>query len=61
VIARAVAAVPDEWLDGSAGSAGEDHSGAAKLRDAYGIWLRARRAALPNIIEEAERARAKRV
>jgi|HubBroStandDraft_5_1064220.scaffolds.fasta_scaffold40904_2 hypothetical protein len=51
-IARAVAAVPDEWLD--------DPGGAA-LRGAYGIWLRARRAALPRIIEDAERARANRV
>ena len=51
VIARAVAAVPDEWLDG----------GGAELRGGYLTWLRARRSALPIIIEEAERARAKRV
>ena len=52
VIDRAVAAVPDDWLDGP---------GAAELRPAYGTWLRARRAALPRIIEEANRVRASRV
>lgn len=51
-IARAVASVPEEWLDGPGGAA---------LRGAYGIWLRARRATLPRIIEDAERARANRV
>jgi hypothetical protein len=56
VIARAVADVPDQWLAGQGGA----DDGAA-LRAAYGIWLRARRATLPRIIEEAERARAQRV
>ena len=51
-IDRAVAAVPDAWLDGP---------GADKLRAAYGVWLRARRAALPEIIDEANRVRASRV
>jgi hypothetical protein len=52
VIARAIAAVPEEWLTGAGGQA---------LRGAYGVWLRARRAALPRIIEEANRVRATRV
>ena len=50
-IARAVDAVPAEWLGESA----------EPLRGAYGVWLRARRAALPQIIEEANRVRAARV
>ncbi len=49
VIDRAVAAVHDGWLEGP---------GAGTLRAAQGVWLRARRAALPNIIEEANRVRA---
>jgi hypothetical protein len=54
-IARAVAAVPEAWLaDGSGG----DGQG---LRHAYDVWLRARRAALPALIEEAARVRAARV
>ncbi len=48
-IARAVSAVPDLWL----GEAGGD-----RLRAAYGSWLRARRAALPKILDEANRVRA---
>src|SRR5688572_25676087 len=48
-IARAVAAVPDAWLDGPGG---------AELRAAYPVWLRARRAALPALIDEARRVRA---
>jgi len=52
VVDRAVAAVPDAWLEGPGGGA---------LRAAYGDWLRARRAALPHIIEEADRVRASRV
>ena len=52
VIEAAVAAVPDAWLEGPGGD---------KLRAAYAVWLRARRAALPNIIEEAKRVRASRV
>lgn len=51
VIARAVAAVPEPWLGEAPGA----------LRGAYGVWLRARRAALPKIIEEAARVRAARV
>jgi hypothetical protein len=51
-IARAVDAVPDAWLDGAGGG---------ELRAAYVTWLRARRAALPAIVEEAERVRAARV
>jgi len=51
-IARAVDAVPDLWLEGPGGG---------ELRAAYGAWLRARRAALPRIIEEANRVRASRV
>jgi hypothetical protein len=49
VIDGAVAALPDEWLVGPGG---------AELRAAYRAWLRARRAALPQIIEEANRVRA---
>jgi hypothetical protein len=48
-IARVVAAVPDVWLDGAGG---------AELRAAYLVWLRARRAALPALIDEARRVRA---
>jgi len=51
-IARAVDAVPDVWLEGPGGDG---------LRAAYGDWLRARRAALPRIIDEANRVRATRV
>ena len=51
-IDRAVAAVPDAWLEGPGGE---------KLRAAYGVWLRARRAALPHIIDEANRVRSARV
>jgi hypothetical protein len=50
VIARAVAAVPDDWLGSASG-----------LRAAYLVWLRARRAALPSILEEANRVRTPRV
>jgi hypothetical protein len=52
VIDRAIAAVPDAWLEGPGGD---------KLRAAYAGWLRARRAALPTIIDEANRVRAARV
>jgi hypothetical protein len=48
-IARAVGAVPEIWL------AGDD---ARDLRTAYLVWLRARRAALPQLLEEANRVRA---
>ena len=44
--------VPDAWLEGAGGD---------ELRAAYAVWLRARRAALPHIIEEAARVRAARV
>ncbi|MFL5305665.1 MAG: aminotransferase class I and II, partial [Polyangia bacterium] len=46
-----VAAVPDGWL----GEAGEG------LRAAYLTWLQVRRAALPRILDEANRVRAARV
>lgn len=52
VLARAVDAVPQEWLQ---------DVGADKLRPAYLSWLAARRAALPRIIEEANRERASRI
>jgi hypothetical protein len=48
----AVAMVPDEWLEGAGG---------AELRPAYVAWLRARRAALPRILDEVNRVRAARV
>jgi hypothetical protein len=51
-VARAVAAVPDLWLDGPGGE---------KLRAAYSVWLRARVAALPKLIAEANGVRASRV
>lgn len=50
VIARAVEAVPDDWMDGGAP--------VGRLREAYSLWLRERRAALPEILEEAARVRA---
>jgi hypothetical protein len=49
VIAGALAELPEAWLGGP---------GSEPLRSAYPIWLRARRAALPRIIEEANRVRA---
>jgi hypothetical protein len=52
LIDRIVAQVPDGWLEGPGGGA---------LRAAHGVWLRARRAALPHIIEEANRVRTSRV
>jgi hypothetical protein len=51
-IERAVAAVPELWLDGPGGD---------RLRAAYVVWLRARLAALPKLIEEANGVRATRV
>jgi hypothetical protein len=51
-VGRAVAAVPDLWLDGPGGE---------KLREAYSVWLRARIAALPTLIAEANGVRAARV
>jgi hypothetical protein len=52
VIERAIAAVPDAWLEGP---------GSDTLRAAYAGWLRGRRASLPAIIDEADRVRAARV
>jgi hypothetical protein len=49
-LARAVALLPEAWLEGAPG-----------LRAAYGDWLRARRAATAAIIEEAVNVRGKRV
>jgi hypothetical protein len=49
-LSRAVAAVPEAWLDGN-----------SRLRAAYLTWLRARRAALPKLLEEAQGVRASRV
>lgn len=51
-IDRAVALIPDNWIDGT---------NPDRLRSAYRIWLRARRAAFPQIIDEANRVRAARV
>jgi hypothetical protein len=48
-IDRVVAEVPDAWLEGPGGG--------GALRAAHRVWLRARRAALPRIIEEANRVR----
>ncbi len=52
VLAAAVAAVPGEWLEGAGGDA---------LPAAYVAWLRARRAALPRILDEVNGVRAARV
>jgi hypothetical protein len=49
-LARIVALVPDDWIEGATG-----------LRQAYVEWLRARRDAVAALIEEAMRARAQRV
>lgn len=43
-IARIVGEIPESWI-------------APDEREAYGAWLRARRAAIPAILEEAKRAR----
>jgi hypothetical protein len=51
-IARVVAAVPESWLVGEGGD---------RLREAYLAWLPARRAALPRIIDEANRVRTSRI
>jgi len=51
-IDRVVAAVPDAWLAGP---------GSGGLRATYLEWLRARRAALPAIVDEANRVRASRL
>ncbi len=49
-------AIPDEWLAPLPGAAD-----AAAQRRAYADWVRARRDAIPALIEEATRARAPRV
>jgi hypothetical protein len=51
-IAHAVDSVPEAWIGGTAG---------AGLGAAYPIWLRARREALPQLMEEAISARAARI
>jgi len=56
VVDEIAAAIPDEWLAPQPGAAD-----AAAQRRAYADWLRARRAAIPALIEEAARARAPRV
>jgi hypothetical protein len=53
---RVLADVPDAWLEGDTA-----WGGISEHRAAYGAWLRARRAALPALVEEAERARTKHV
>jgi hypothetical protein len=47
-----VGSIPDDWLEGPGGD---------RLRAAYAAWLRARRVALPHIIDEVNRVRAARV
>jgi hypothetical protein len=57
----AVAAVPDEWLIPDGRLPGDPRDAAPdghRLRRAYATWLRERRSALPEIIEEADRVRA---
>lgn len=49
-IARAIDVVPPGWMDGTLSL--------ERLRAAYALWLRERRAALPLILEEADRVRA---
>ena len=51
-IDRVVDLVPDAWL-----VADRSWAEVASHRDAYRIWLRARRDALPRLVDEAERAR----
>ena len=55
-IAAIVADLPDAWLAALPGA-----PRAADQRAAYADWLRARRAALPALVEEAARARSPRV
>jgi hypothetical protein len=50
LLARVVALIPGAWLSGAEG-----------LRDAYAVWLAARRDATATFIEEAIHARAQRV
>jgi hypothetical protein len=56
VIDGIAGAIPDDWLAPLPGA-----PDAAAQRDAYAGWLRARRAAIPALIEEAARARTTRV
>jgi hypothetical protein len=53
VLTRVVQEIPASWLGSGGDSADEELD-----RDAYVRWLRARRAAIPLLVEEAERARA---
>jgi len=53
VLARVVGEIPRPWL-----AADGDFSSDQQHRAAYVDWLRARRAAIPALVEEAERARA---
>jgi hypothetical protein len=55
-IAAIVADLPDAWLAALPGAASADDQ-----RAAYAGWLRARRAAIPALVEEAARARSPRV
>lgn len=56
VFARVAGSIPSEWLGEDAGFSDD-----AEHRAAYGAWLRARLEALPLVLEEAQRARAKLV
>lgn len=55
LITRIVAALPSAWLAELNGGDAEE------LRAGYATWLRARREAIPRILEEAERAHAARL
>ena len=55
-IDRVLADLPEAWLAGDGG-----WGGAGVQRAAYAAWLGARRAALPILLQEAERARARHV
>lgn len=54
VLGKVVAAVPAGWLAEDPAFAG---AGEGAHRDAYRQWLRARRAQLPRLVEEAQRGR----
>lgn len=56
LLERVVAALPEQWL-----TADHDFESERAHRAAYLAWLRARREALPLLLEEAERAHALRV
>ena len=55
VVDGVAALLPDAWLGGAG------WGGVGEHRRAFGRWLSARRSAIPAILEEAERARAKHV